>query len=265
MLPAPVQHMNNNDHQRLELFSLLATAGARRADLSATMERALQSLCQLLSLEAVGLYLIEGNALKLAAGAAVSVEADKRLQQAEQRIFMSLRDRQLESAYLTFGGEQPFQAFSLPLWRGDTLIGAAVGIQAGRGRLVSEDIFLDGITSALAVTLSLHTPATAADSKTPVIDIDRERRTVVAEMAVTVNHEINNPLTAILGNVQLMMLRSNELSDETIAKLQTIEQSAMRIRDVTQKMMNLKEARSIPYADGSTMIDLESGSNEPPK
>ena len=257
------QKMNNNLRQRLELFSLLATAGARREQLSESLEQALRSLCQLLSLEAIGLYLPEGDSFKLVTSAAASSEADQRLQLAEQRIFSNLRDRALESAYLTFGGTAPFQAFSLPLWRGDELIGAAVGLQEGRGKLVSEDLFLEGITSALAIVLALHTtPAATGDISTKPAEVEKARQTVAAEMAVTVNHEINNPLTAILGNVQLMMLRSNELSAETIAKLQTIEQSAMRIRDVTQKMMNLREIRSIPYADGSTMIDLDAGSKE---
>ncbi len=252
--------MNNNYQQRLELFSLLAHAGARREQLTESLEQALRSLCQLLSLEAIGLYLPEGDSFKLVTSAATSSDADQRLQLAEQRIFSNLRDRALESAYLTFGGTQPFQAFSLPLWRGNDLIGAAVGLQQGRGKLVSEDLFLEGITSALAIVLALHSsPSTTAQPNAIPADVDKARRTVAAEMAVTVNHEINNPLTAILGNVQLMMLRSNELSAETIAKLQTIEQSAMRIRDVTQKMMNLREVRSIPYADGSTMIDLDPG------
>jgi signal transduction histidine kinase len=255
--------MNNNSQQRLELFSLLAHAGARREQLTESLEQALRSLCQLLSLEAIGLYLPEGDSFKLVTSAATSSDADQRLQLAEQRIFSNLRDRALESAYLTFGGTQPFQAFSLPLWRGNDLIGAAVGLQQGRGKLVSEDLFLEGITSALAIVLALHSsPSTTAESNAIPADVDKARRTVAAEMAVTVNHEINNPLTAILGNVQLMMLRSNELSAETIAKLQTIELSAMRIRDVTQKMMNLREVRSIPYADGSTMIDLDAGQTD---
>ena len=70
------------------------------------------------------------------------------------------------------------------------------------------------------------------------------------------NHEINNPLTAVLGNIQLLLMRGENLDDETIRKLKVVEESAIRIKEVTQKLMNISNDNVTEYTSGSKMIDL---------
>jgi hypothetical protein len=89
-----------------------------------------------------------------------------------------------------------------------------------------------------------------------------ERVAAILEAAVAVNHEINNPLTAILGNAQLLLLDKDKLSPDILNKLNTIEKSAMRIRRVTQKLMAVVEPVTTPYIDGLQMLDLEKSSPE---
>ena len=55
------------------------------------------------------------------------------------------------------------------------------------------------------------------------------RLTEFAELASRVRHEINNPLTGLLGQAQLLL--REELSDSARRRVQTIEQLANRIRD----------------------------------
>lgn len=73
---------------------------------------------------------------------------------------------------------------------------------------------------------------------------------------MTVNHEINNPLTAILGNVQLLLMSRKDLDEDPVTKLKTIEISAMKIKDVTQRLLRLTSARSVDYTEGTSMLDL---------
>ncbi len=73
---------------------------------------------------------------------------------------------------------------------------------------------------------------------------------------MTVNHEVNNPLTAILGNVQLLLLKRDDLDDELKDKLRIIEVSAMKIKDVTQRLMRMTTPRSVEYSDGTKMVDI---------
>jgi len=87
--------------------------------------------------------------------------------------------------------------------------------------------------------------------------VKSERAAAITETAVTVNHEINNPLTAILGNTQLLLMNEKNLSGEMIAKLKTIEKSAIQIRETTAKLMSIVEPVRTPYASGLNMIDID--------
>jgi signal transduction histidine kinase len=87
--------------------------------------------------------------------------------------------------------------------------------------------------------------------------VKSERAAAITETAVTINHEINNPLTAILGNTQLMLMAKDKLPADVVAKLQTIERSAIKIRETTTKLMSIIEPVTGPYASGLEMIDIE--------
>lgn len=90
--------------------------------------------------------------------------------------------------------------------------------------------------------------------------IKAEKVASILETAVTINHEINNPLTAILGNTQLLLLDKDRLSKDILAKITTIEKSALRIRQVTQKLMAVVEPITTPYIDGLQMLDIDKSS-----
>ncbi len=94
-----------------------------------------------------------------------------------------------------------------------------------------------------------------------------EKLASVLETAVAVNHEVNNPLTAILGNTQLILLNKENLSEDIILKLETIEKSALRIRQVTQKLLRVVEPHTMAYTEGMKMLDIENSAadkTEPP-
>ena len=84
-----------------------------------------------------------------------------------------------------------------------------------------------------------------------------ERAAAITETAVTINHEINNPLTAILGHAQLLLMSKDKLPADVVAKLETIERSAIKIRETTSKLMAIIEPVTTPYASGLEMIDIE--------
>ena len=86
--------------------------------------------------------------------------------------------------------------------------------------------------------------------------IEAERLGAIIETAVTVNHEINNPLTAILGNIQLLLMKKEDLDEETARKLRVVEQSALKIRDVTQRLLKITSAKSVTYVEGTSMLHL---------
>lgn len=62
-----------------------------------------------------------------------------------------------------------------------------------------------------------------------------------ARLAARARHEINNPLTGLLGQAQLLL--REELSDTARRRVQTIEQLANRIRDTVASLREIQLPR----------------------
>jgi len=246
--------MKDRNQDKYEILKALALAGSRGEGLQATAETALQLAAELVGLNAAALFLWDSEMqVTLSVSHADSETNRERLQSLEDDLFGSLRqDKKLTSAYLSFDSDQPYHSFTLPLRQGGDVLGAVIGLQNGERTIVAEDSFLEALSAAIA----LHVIATGGGAAIPKELLDKERLSAIVDTAVTVNHEINNPLTAILGNVQLLLLKHEDLDDELKAKLKVIEESAGRIRDVTQKLMQVTTPRTVEYTSGTNMLDL---------
>jgi signal transduction histidine kinase len=60
----------------------------------------------------------------------------------------------------------------------------------------------------------------------------------VADLVAHVRHEINNPLTGVLGQAQLLL--RGELSPTAQRRVETIEQLATRIRDIVAQLREVQ-------------------------
>jgi nitrogen-specific signal transduction histidine kinase len=95
---------------------------------------------------------------------------------------------------------------------------------------------------------------TAAGNSQPDNSDERTRKLVaeyeaklddVAELIARVRHEINNPLTGVLGQAQLLL--REELSEKARKRAQTIEDLAMRLRDIVAQLRQIQK----PLRSGS--------------
>ncbi|MBN2226795.1 MAG: hypothetical protein JW763_05475 [candidate division Zixibacteria bacterium] len=242
-------------YTQFEILRDIAIATSSDKQPTQIAEAALTAAMALIGLSA-GQMLIwddQGREL-LTAGRHETEQEKKRLADLEHDLFDGLRkQRRLESAYLSFGGENPVAGFTLPLKKGNRIIGAVLGIQPGSGSLVREDEFLEALAAALTVSLAAAGVTATGDPKT---QIRQERINAILETTATLNHEINNPLTAVLGNIQLLLMRKDKLDEELAKKLQVVEESALRIRTVMQKLLNINKDTVADYANGLKMIDL---------
>jgi signal transduction histidine kinase len=85
---------------------------------------------------------------------------------------------------------------------------------------------------------------------------EREARLAeFAELAARVRHEINNPLTGLIGQAQLLL--REELSDGARRRVLTIEHLANRIRDTVASLREIQTP--LPSANAGE------GSDEPPR
>jgi len=61
----------------------------------------------------------------------------------------------------------------------------------------------------------------------------------VADVITRVRHEINNPLTGVLGQAQLLL--REELNEKARKRVQTIEELAIRLRDIVGQLRQVQK------------------------
>lgn len=76
-----------------------------------------------------------------------------------------------------------------------------------------------------------------------------QRLDEIAELVAHVRHELNNPLTGVLGQAQLLL--RDELSEKARKRVLTIEELAMRLRDITSQ---LREVQKPALASGEQVV-----------
>ena len=87
--------------------------------------------------------------------------------------------------------------------------------------------------------------------------VKAERLAAITQTAIAVNHQINNPLTVILGNAQLLITKYGEKDEKLVRALKIIENQCLRIRDVTHKLADLAEPILTEYVKGESMLSIE--------
>ncbi len=86
--------------------------------------------------------------------------------------------------------------------------------------------------------------------------VKTEKLNAILQMAVAVKHEINNPLTAILGNGEMMLETCDCKDTERINMLKTIREQSLRIKDIVEKMTKLTDIIVASYGNNIKMIDI---------
>src|SRR5262249_12243892 len=77
----------------------------------------------------------------------------------------------------------------------------------------------------------------------------------IGDATLALQHEINNPLSALLGNAELMIMELDEQGQKN-EMLNVIHEQALRIADVVKRLRRLKNPESVDYVGGSRMINL---------
>lgn len=69
---------------------------------------------------------------------------------------------------------------------------------------------------------------------------ERERSRDFGEM---LRHEVNNPLTGILGNAEMLLKLRGEIPQHAVARLETIAELAVRLRETIRRLSDCWEAQ----------------------
>ncbi|MGE3273929.1 MAG: histidine kinase dimerization/phospho-acceptor domain-containing protein [Vicinamibacterales bacterium] len=96
---------------------------------------------------------------------------------------------------------------------------------------------------------------------TPFVKIEdelvrEERMALIGQMAIGLNHEVNNPLLVILGQAESLMSAPGA-DPSVVAGLRAIHSAGRRIERVTRKLRLMEEIQLTEYVkDGPMMVDL---------
>lgn len=167
-----------------------------------------------------------------------------------------------------------FNSFvSLPLWAGDRLLGV-VNLGHSREDVYREDameayiLIADQFSFAaeqLFLRKKLHLQNQELQEslgklqRTQAQLVESERMAAIGEITVTVNHEINNPLTAIIGNAELLQLKLEKQPDDNsdvMDHLEIILTQAHRIRSITHQLKKIETSLADDYCDQVRMTRL---------
>lgn len=240
--------------RRFQTLSRLAVAasGGRSAD--QLLELAVTEAASLVGLVAGTVRLFGAEGTDMAGAIAGEPEGKQKLAELEETLLGQLRrNYSVRSLFMTLDLDGPAGLFSYPLMSGTTVVGAVSGLARGERNLAAEEEFV----ASLAAMIVLICRASGYWAEPSRQEAEVSIRTkAVQETAATINHEINNPLMAVIGNVELLLRRDALTDPDAREKLNRVHEAATRIHQVTQNLMRISNPRSVPYPGGSSMIDL---------
>jgi two-component system NtrC family sensor kinase len=85
--------------------------------------------------------------------------------------------------------------------------------------------------------------------------LQAERLSAIGQIGIAVRHEINNPLTTVIGNAELLLERP-EADGDLRKRLELILDNALRIAEIVKRLQEIKKERTIDYVRGTKMTDL---------
>lgn len=127
-------------------------------------------------------------------------------------------------------------------------------LDAGADDYLSKPLSIERVRARLTIAerrILLEEQRLAAES-----ELARTRwEAGIGETTVAVEHEINNPLAALMGYAA-MLEKSPTLDAADRENVRIISEQAERIAAVVKRLSKLKNPQSVEYLQGSRMIDL---------
>ncbi|HVO31308.1 MAG TPA: PAS domain S-box protein [bacterium] len=130
------------------------------------------------------------------------------------------------------------------------LLSAAV-IYDDEGREIATVGFFTDLRERLAIERRLKDAQAAL--------IQTEKQAAVAELAGSAAHELNQPLTAIMGYAELMLKKMTP-EDPNRRFVQTLYEEAERMAAVVKKIGRITRYESKSYVGGTRIVDLDKSS-----
>ena len=242
---------------KYEALRDIAVRSAKAENITEICQRAITNAVEIIDIKAGALTLYDSTGKQVESFAAGSEGFLPMMLDLEKRLISMLRtDFSVGCIFLTFNKDGTHSLFAYPLVIGDKNLGTISGVTSGSRNLSIEEEFIEAISSQLALAfLNLQSADNSSGG-----DIKKAKTEAIIETAVTLNHEIGNPLTAVLGNAQLLLVNRDSLDSKTLRMLEAIEAAALRIKEVTGRLLKIVEPAETEYTPGVKMVDIEKSS-----
>jgi signal transduction histidine kinase len=110
----------------------------------------------------------------------------------------------------------------------------------------------ESLRRAEALRLSKQAESRAAKS---------EHQATLGRYMMDMKHSVNNALTSMLGNAELLLLEPGQLSSQSLAQIKTIHSMALRINEVMQRFSSLSS--EMREAENASQAETEAVSASP--
>ncbi len=91
--------------------------------------------------------------------------------------------------------------------------------------------------------------------------VETERKSLLFDTSVALNHELNTPLCGILMALDLLSSKLEGTMPEALEEIDTVREMAERCTDVLARLRGMEEPHRTEYIDGTYMLNLEKTSH----
>jgi signal transduction histidine kinase len=100
-----------------------------------------------------------------------------------------------------------------------------------------------------------------SEASTLATNAEVERHALLGRYMLEMRHTVNNALTSILGNAELILLDPQSLSSNLKLQVETIHNMGMRINEILQRFSSLqKEMQLVEQQRGKKAAKASAGS-----
>jgi two-component system NtrC family sensor kinase len=172
------------------------------------------------------------------------------------------RDFRLDSGDMQTLGVRSL--LSVPLWSSNSMIGVLTSVnKQGGEQFDKHDLRLFTVFSNIAGA-ALQNAFLYSDLKNKMDELRNTQQQLVhstkmaaiGELAANVAHEINNPLTSVLGYTS-HLIRTLDLPEESRQKLRMMEQETLRVRKIIRNLLDFSRQRTSWKQPGDVMQPLK--------
>ena len=106
----------------------------------------------------------------------------------------------------------------------------------------------------LELLTRIKTQLTLKKSQDIVLELERQNSTMA--MGTTTNHEINQPLTVLAGNLYLLKdsMKWNTLNKEQQNSFKKMDKAIMKIKKILERYQNPKNVKYKPYKGSEKLV-----------